>query len=360
MPLRINYTSNSGTSRWITISLVALLLASAAFAGWAIYTTQFNKEKPKSIGGLNGITAPEPPEFRCPLDGSQVATQGETTRRPVLVQVDNAPAARPQSGLSQADIVYEAMAEGDVTRFSAIFSCREVDTVGPVRSARLINLELVPEYTALLSNSGSSMGVSAELEAAALPNINHPSYPDAYVRVEDRIAPHNLMTSTTSIRSAAAGAGIPVEYKVDMLTFKEDSPAPSVSRIGIPYSGIVDVSYSYDPGTNAWLRSISGEAHIDALTGAQIAPKNVLVQYVTISESSIEEDAGGNMGLIFNLKGTGRVQIFRDGQMVEGAWQRNGDTDVTQYLDAAGKPIPLNRGLTFIQLVPVDFQVSVG
>lgn len=355
------YSSDSGSSRrWIAIILIIILVAAAGFAGFAFYIASKSPEPARTAGSFTGPTLPPPPEYRCPLDGSKVTSFAATGKRPVLVQVDNAPAARPQSGLSMADIVYEAMAEGDVTRFSAIFACREVDAVGPVRSARLINLELVPEYTALLSNSGSSGGTSEALEAAALPNINHPSYPDAYWRVDDRVAPHDMMTSTAGIRAAAESAGIPGTYKVTPLIFKDDSPAPSVTGIGIPYSGIVDVDYSYDPGTNSWLRSISGEPHIDALTGTQIAPKNVIIQYVSISESSIEEDAGGNMGLIFGLQGSGRVQVFRDGQLTEGTWERKDDSEITRYLDASGIAIPLNRGQTFVQLVPVGFQPGIS
>lgn len=355
------YSSESSSSRrWIAIILIIVLVAAAAFAGVAFYLANKGPEPAKTAGTFTGPVTPPPPEYNCPLDGTKVTSFAATEKRPVLVQVDNAPAARPQSGLSQADIVYEAMAEGDVTRFSAIFACREVDAIGPVRSARLINLELVPEYTALLSNSGSSRGTSDALEAAALPNINDPSYPQAYWRVDDRAAPHDMMTSTSNIRNAAESVGIPATYKVTPLLFKDDAPAPAVTSIGVPYSGIADVSYRYDPGSNSWQRFIGGEPHIDSLNGAQISPKNVVIQYVNISDSDIEEDAGGNMGLIFGLQGTGRVQVFRDGQMVEGTWERTGESSVTWYLDASGKPIPLNRGLTFVQLVPVGFQPSVS
>ena len=102
MPPRINYTSNKGASRWITISLVALVLVAAGFAAWAFYTTQYNQEKSRSVVGLtNTLELPPPPQYSCPLDGTIVTSQAETSRRPIVVQVDNAPQARPQSGLSQ-------------------------------------------------------------------------------------------------------------------------------------------------------------------------------------------------------------------------------------------------------------------
>ncbi|MFA6000810.1 MAG: DUF3048 domain-containing protein [Thermoleophilia bacterium] len=338
------------------------MLASVSFLIWAIYNSRKSPERYSSLAGITSTTSmPGPPEFYCPLDGTPLRDRASTMRRPIVVQIDNAPAARNQSGLSQADIVYEAMAEGEVTRFSAIFDCRDADVVGPVRSARLINIQLVPEYQALLSNSGSSAGVTAELEGRPdIPNINHNSYSDAYWRAADRVGPHDLMTSTSNLRAAAVGAGFADTSDLVPLTFKDDTPAPAITTISIPYSGIVQTGYTYDAGTNSWLRSIGGEAHIDTLTGRQIAAKNVIIQYVSINESSIEEDVGGNRGLEFGLTGSGKALIFRDGQVITATWTRAALNQMTLYTDAAGLPVPLNRGLTFIQLVQPDFQASWG
>ena len=355
-------SSPSSLYKWITIILIVLLLSAVAFLAWAIYSTRKSPESYSSVSGVTSKTAmPGPPEYYCPLDGTPLRSRAATMRRPIMVQVDNAPAARNQSGLSQADIVYEAMAEGDVTRFSAIFDCREAEVIGPVRSARLINISLVPEYQALLSNSGASAGTTAELEARPdIHNINHNNFPDAYWRTDDRFAPHNLMTSTSKIREAAAGAGFTDIVSLTPLVFKDDTPAPAVSNISIPYSGVVQTSYRYDAGTNSWLRFINGEPHIDTLTGSQIAPKNVIIQYVTILETDIEEDVGGNRGLEFGLTGTGQAIIFRDGQAIPVTWSRPALNNMTSYADAAGNPVPLNRGETFIQLVQPDFQAGWG
>jgi len=355
-------SSTSSRNRWITIILIVLLMTAVSFLIWAIYSS---RKAPERFSTLTGITAttpmPGPPEFYCPLDGSALSNRAATTRRPIIVQIDNAPEARNQSGLSQADIVYEAMAEGDVTRFSAVFDCHDADVVGPVRSARLINIQLVPEYQALLSNSGSSAGVTAELEARSdIPNINHYSYGDAYWRAADRVGPHDLMTSTSNLRAAAVGAGFADTANLVPLTFKDDTPAPAISTISIPYSGIVQTGYTYDAGSNSWLRSIGGEAHIDTLTGKQIAAKNVIIQYVSVNESNIEEDVGGNRSLEFELTGSGKALIFRDGQVITAIWKRVALNQMTTYTDAAGQPVPLNRGLTFIQLVQPEFQASWG
>jgi len=164
------------------------------------------------------------------------------------------------------------------------------------------------------------------------------------------------MTSTAGMRNAAAGAGHEITASLKPLTFKEDSPAPVISSISVPYSAIVDVSYSYDPASNSWLRFIGGDEHIDVATGLQLAPKNVVIQFVEGHESNIIEDEGGNYSMEYSLTGTGRALVFLDGQVIEGTWTRPDRSNVTQYVDATGKTIALNRGQTFVQVVPTGFQ----
>ena len=361
----MNFRSSRGASRWVIINIISWSLVLILFLGWLIYATQFNKEHFRRVGDIlrGEVSSPSPPTYQCPLDGTKLtqSNRSQSIIRPVVVQIDNAPGARPQSGLGEADIVYEAMAEGDITRFSAIFACHEADVVGPVRSARLIDLELVPEYQALLANSGSSQGVTAELEAdSEIPNIVEAGYPQAFYRVFDREAPHNLMSSTQKIRDAAAGAGFPVEASVPSLTFKDDSPAPDVQRVRLYYSSFDDVSYRYDAGTNSWLRSVQGDPHIDSLTGEQLQVRNVIIQYVNMSESDIVEDVNGVMGLSFQLTGSGKVQVLRDGNLFDGTWKRDSRSSVTTYQDSSGKTIALNRGLTFVQVVPVGFRPDIS
>ncbi len=360
-PINKYSSKDSSPRRWIIIIiLIVILVAAAGFAGYAWYTSQKNGDHTTFVDGFTGPKAPPALHYYCPLDGTEVPNRAAATVRPIVFQVDNAPAARNQAGLSKADIVYEAMAEGDVTRFSAVFACHEADVVGPIRSARLIDLELVPEYQALLSNSGSSEEVTAALEAAPdVPNINDNGFHDiAFWRADDRIAPHDLMSSTLGVRKAAASVDHGLTASLASLTFKEDSPAPAVNIISVPYSAVVDVGYTYDPASNGWLRFNGGAAHMDAETGRQLAPKNVIIQFVPSHESDIVEDAGGNRGVEYTLTGSGKALVFRDGQLIQGTWSRANRGDVTQYFDASNKPIALNRGLTFVQLVDTNFQAS--
>ncbi len=355
------YNSERSSSRkWVLIILIIILVAAAAFAGFTFWYSRQGPDQARLAAGFTGPVPPPPPQYNCPLDGTIVTNRAAASQRPIVVQVDNAPAAREQAGLSKADIVYEAMAEGDVTRFSAIFACHEAATVGPVRSARLIDLELAPEYNAILADSGSSEGVTARLESTPdIPNINDNGFHDiAYWRTDDRVAPHNLMTSTTGIRRGAESIGQPVTAFLPSLAFKDDAPAPAVSTITVPYSSWAAVNYKYDAATNSWLRFHGSEANMDAQAGVQIAPKNVIIQFVPSMQSDIVEDVGGAHGMEYTLTGTGKVLIFRDGQVIQGVWSRPSRSDVTQYYDATNKPIPLNRGLTFVQIVDTSFQPS--
>jgi hypothetical protein len=353
----------------LVIGATLLLLGSLGFVGWAVYDSmQKNEPTPlvtESVAETHttrSVPATPPPPGReaqgCPLDGTEMeASAEETTRAPVIVQIDNAPAARPQEGISKADIVYEALAEGDVTRYSAIFQCHDAEVVGPVRSARLVDLELVPQYQALLADSGASTGVTNELDAdPTIPNISQPNYPGAYWRTSDRYMPHNMMTTTEGIRQAAESSGYDITADLEGFPFKDAGQSGGqVTSISIPYSSWADVSYSYDPGSNGWRRSIGGEADIDALTEEQITPMNVIVQFVPSYASDIVEDSGGNLGLIFDLTGSGRALIFRDGNVIDGQWERPSSGAMTTFSDGAGREVKLNRGQTWIQLVPTNF-----
>lgn len=364
-------SSNSGFSQIIlVVGSAILLLASLIFVGWAIYDSQRDRELPPvdTVADIDkgeddaSLPPPDPPPDRsyyCPLDGTEFSNRDDTERRPVMVQIDNAPAARPQSGLSRADVVYEAMAEGEVTRYSAIFGCRDAEVVGPVRSARLINLELVPEYQALLANSGASDGVNGALDADPdIPNISQPRYPGSYWRTYDRAAPHDMMTSTELIREAAEAAGYETSVSLAGQPFKKGTVSTgAITSISVSYSTWADVSYRLDTGSNSWLRFIGGAADIDALTDEQISPSNVIIQYVDSYESDILEDAA-NYGLIFELTGSGAALVFRDGEVVNATWERPSASSETSYFDSRGRQIQLNRGLTWIQLVPTGFTAA--
>ena len=354
-------------NRWITISLVFVLVLAIAFVAWAVRRSR--QQPPAKVATVVAETTatappPQPLTYNCPLDGSQTTDRSATMNRPLVIQIDNAPAARPQSGLSQADFVYEEMAEGQITRYNAVFACHEAGTVGPVRSARLIDLELTPEYQALLVDSGSSQGTTARLNAASadVPNMTDSTLSDAFHRVSDRYAPHNLMTGTAALRKAAAAAGLSVQVELTGPQFKGDSPPAqaAITKISVPYSPWADVSFSYDPGSNSWLRSVDGEPQKDAAKGKQLSPKNVIIQYVQVTTSDIVEDASGERGLDFTMTGSGRVLIFRDGQVISGQWQRPSKHDITTYVDASGRPIPLDVGQTWVEVVPTDFQASWG
>jgi hypothetical protein len=309
-----------------------------------------------------------------PFTGLPVTDTNRLNRRPVLVKVANTSEIRPQSGLGQADVVVEHYAEGGITRFTALFLANAPIRVGSVRSCRLIDIELAPIFGASLTCSGTSAGVRPFLLASTFifptgsadDGIGFVSDFGPYecetcpmFRVDDRPMPHNLFANTANIWSELDNRkqNTATEFK----SWIFDSVVPvagiTVTSVALPYlSG--EVEWTYDEATGKWLRSISGEPHKDADNDQQLRAANVLVVYAQHEYTSIIEDANGSRTIRVWLWGTGKVNLYRDGKIYAGTWERPQDSSYIFNLhDANGNPLVMKPGNTWIQIVPEDFQV---
>ncbi|HET9016319.1 MAG TPA: DUF3048 domain-containing protein [Thermomicrobiaceae bacterium] len=293
---------------------------------------------------------PTPVAYRT-LTGAPAATPPP---RPIAVQIDNAPGARPQTGLVDADVVYEWPTEAQLTRFTALYQTRAPTVVGPVRSARLIDLQIIPAHDAILAYSGAATEVEALLARAHLDRLQvDVDAAAASWRSTDRYAPYNLYTSIQGLRGVVARHGWATPSTAQPFVFGPAAPGGSVSGgVDIPYAtGAVD--FSYDPATRTYPRSVDGAPHRDAATGQQIAPRNVVVLFTTFTPTSIIEDVAGDRSLDVSLQGSGTAWVFRDGRRYVARWQRSGLTDTLHFVDATtGQPVPLAEGQTWICLVP--------
>lgn len=294
---------------------------------------------------------PTPVAYRSTLTGQPMA---EPPPRPIAVQIDNAPEARPQTGLTAADLVYETPTEAQVTRFTAFYQTTAPDTVGPVRSARLIDLEIVPEHDAMLAYSGAATEVEAWLAQAGL-DLLHVEWNAAAAgfRSAARPAPHNLYTSIPALREVAGGFEWERPTSAPSLAF---GPAPEgghpASGVTIPYA-VGGADFTYNPATNSYDRVMGGVPHNDAVTGEQISPRNVVVLDAIFTQTGIVEDIYGSLSLLVELQGSGTASIFRDGQQYDVEWHRPTLTDVLTFTDpATGQAVPLGEGQTWIALVP--------
>ncbi len=196
-------------------------------------------------------TVPKPPQPpKWPLTGLP-GDKTSLVRRALSIKIENSPDARPQMGLNSADVVYETIAEGGITRFNAIFQSKIPDRVGPVRSARLSDLWIVPQYNAIFFFSGASGSVNAAVRQAGLPNMSEDagvSFP--YTRVSFRVMPHNLYMSPKKGYEEAKKRGYKITGAPSPLAFEKKVSAtatPTATNIVIPFSAANTSKWQYDP-----------------------------------------------------------------------------------------------------------------
>ncbi len=305
------------------------------------------------------------PEGVNPLTGLLVEDPDNLNRRPVLVKISNwPPVVRPQSGLGQADHVWEILVEGGVTRFAAIFLAQEVDHLGPVRSARLSDLPLVRYYSAIYGYSGAAQGtldrIRADLFVAQSAIGGGPCPPYCRFPQPGLAFEHTLYTTTAALHQAAAEEGM-VDQAVDLsgLAFQEEVPAG-----GIPTPGFAlhyrqtTVNWEYDAASGLWWRSQDGEPQLDANTGEPLSAANVVVFEAShIEQDPVRENYWGTANYAFEvrLEGEGRAVLFRDGRYFEGRWVRPAADDRIQFRDQRDDLLPFKPGNTWFQLVPASW-----
>ena len=269
------------------------------------------------------------------------------------VVIENHPDARPQSGLDKASIVYETLAEGGITRFLAIFQENEASEIGPVRSVRIYFLDWVLEYDALFAHVGGNASGLDQIGPLGIQDINQFWNSGYFWRDNSRYAPHNVYTTTDKLRVAGEKAGYPTTSNFAGHTFKEDKKLeerPQSAQFTVGFSGgSFDPTYIYDRNTNTWLRSQVGVPFKEKITGVQIAPKNVIVEFAnfsyTINYKGEQTTRIGNVG-------SGRALFYIDGGQIEGVWQKASKNAKTIFTDTLGNEIKLNPGQTWIEVVP--------
>jgi hypothetical protein len=303
---------------------------------------------------------------RNPLTGEIITDPAILQRRPIAIKISNAPAkyTRPQSGLGQADIVYEHVTEGSLTRFTAVIYGQTPTNIGPIRSARLIDLEIPPMYDAALAYSGSSIGVSKRLFS---PDFSEPiirPHEKGYYRTgENKPYEHTLYAHPTGLWSALDERGQNyAPYLSPLMTFSEDLPdggaTADVARVR--YKNWTDIEWRFDPDSLRYYRWVDGEEHIDANSGEQISAANVVMLFVPHRfDDSICEQQSGSSCLAYSveiqLSGLGAAILLRGGQQYEVFWRRYNQREMINLADANGDLVPLQVGNTWYQVIPLDY-----
>ncbi|MBU1118453.1 DUF3048 domain-containing protein [Patescibacteria group bacterium] len=291
-------------------------------------------------------------------DGVLVDSELEANKYPVAIMIENLSSVRPQSGLSVANIVYETLAEGGITRFMAIFAGDAAKEIHPVRSARPYYLEWVQEYKALYGHAGGSPQALEAISGLGVHDLNALSNDGKYFWRGPGSAPHNLYTSTTLIERAVRDKGL-LEEEADFEPWlfadaKSSSDRPDEEkRIELDFSnGNYNVRYTYDHENNCYKRYHVATEHIDREDGEQLCPTNVVVQIVPP-----EISAGEKGRIALDVTGEGDVIVFNNGEVAKGTWKKEDRDARTKFLDEEGNEIPLARGQVWIEVIPNDKRV---
>lgn len=317
------------------------------------------------------VPAPTPtPVVRWPLTGFVAPDPGATKRRPLNVRLPNDSTARPQQGLAKADIVYELIVEGGITRYAAIFHSRDSNAVGPVRSYRFSDLHITQLLRGALVASGASIeetdAVTTSINAQNMISVDAVRDGTAYYRVRGRPAPNNLFADLEAAREAvnrAGGAGpVDVPAMKFLATVEHDPTAGGfigsvpATTVTIPFQR-QPATFTWDEGSKGYRRAQAGVRTVDPDGSVAVLARNVIVMHTNIWLTSVVQDIFGSLGLDYRMTGGGGASVFRDGRRQDGTWKRDGPLDQFTFFDQAGNEISLSPGQSWIHFVYPDWAV---
>ncbi len=336
--------------RKIITVLTTLLLISGGIAV-AASSQLFGQAQPElNITKKKVVPPPAPTTVASPLTGVQV-TPAEATRTVTGIMIENSPDARPQSGLAEAGVVFEAIAEGGITRFITLFQEARPSYVGPVRSLRPYYIDFAGQFDAPIAHAGGSPEALAQIRNGGK-DLDQFANSGSFWRISSRFAPHNVYTSFDKIDALNSSKGYTTSSVKPWARKKEKKLAtPTASTINFNISSsLYNSVFSYDAATNSYARAQGGEAHMSTTsesdgTGTQIKPKVVIGLVVPYSIV----DSSGHSG--YDINGSGTGYIFQDGGVTQVNWAKAGRSEKLEFTDTAGTVIPLNPGQTWVTLL---------
>lgn len=360
-----------------------------------------NYKAPINNNGTNVDTG-EPKTEECPLNGELLTKTQKAKwekRRPLGIMVENHEDARPQSGLSSADVIYEAVAEGGITRFLAIFYCKDASHVGPVRSARIYFVNMLEEYGndplyahvgGAHCNEETGSGCDNGAKADAIGRIRKlgwyayndldqfgvpfPYYWRDYERLPNRATEHTVYTSTSKLWDYALqkrklsdvdekGIAWNADYKQRIFIDGKPSSTPKATLISFPFwdnREKYNVTWVYDKTTNTYKRMHGTEDHLDKNTNKAIRSSNVVILYM--DESPANDGYDGGQHLLYGTIGDGKALIFQNETVISGTWKKTDYPDRLIVINEDGEEVPFVRGQIFYEILPtgntVDYSVA--
>ncbi len=331
------------------------MLATAGLAGLVLSACSSTPVRHDAAAKLKPTTTTSTvPAPACPLTGLP-APGGAVPQRPAMaVKIDNYPAGRPQSGLDKADIVFEEPVEGGITRYAAVFQCQDVALVGPVRSARNIDIGILGQLgNPLLAHVGGINPVLANINASPIVNVDLGASDSLMIHPPNHVPPDADYTSSAIVYGTHPTMTTPPQ---PLFTYSAATPpgGSPLSLLHIDFSGTSNVTWKWNPKTGTFQRYYNYLTPDMLADGVQNQAANVVVQYVQISYGPWAENSGGGLEVQADLypNASGTAVVYRNGYAIPATWHRTSLGSPTQFVNAYGVPIPLAPGQTWVELVP--------
>ena len=344
---------SNGTRMFIIVLIILIIVAAMLFA---LKLLGEDNSTQTANTNINSNTVNEEPQVAMPktLSGSS---------RPIAVMIDNHIDALPQAGLKEADIVYEMIVEGGETRLMLILQDEDLTQIGPIRSSRHYFLDYALENDAIYVHYGWSPQAESDISTLGVDFINGIyESSTAFWRVTEKYAPHNVVTSTENIMNIAERKGYrtttdqdPVlNYVVSEVNLEDGDVATEVT---IPYSDYNEVEYVYDEDLKEYVRYSRGEKQEDWTTGEDITTKNIIIEF---AENTTLNDGSGKGRQTLDNIGELEGYYITNGRAIPITCTKDSRADQTIYRDLEGNEIEVNDGKTFIQICPIDADVTFG
>jgi hypothetical protein len=335
--------------RTLTLTTIAVFGLVAAACGGG--ETTVSEEVATTMAPVETTVVEQGPIY--PLLGTEATDEAVLARPAMVVKIDNHPKARPQMGLNEADIVFEENVE-KLTRFAAVFHSEGSDPVGPIRSGRFQDINLLGSLNQpLFVWSGGNEKVTNAIRKSDLVDLSYTvaNKDGGFARDSERPAPHNLIAETTKLWTLAPAGSVAPQKQFEYRTESDANASTSEAVDGLRLSmDGVKVQWTWSTETNEWLRLQDGTPHVDA-NDEQISVPNVIV---------LEVEYSNTYSPTSKTVGSGKAYVFTNGVVYVGSWERTDRLGVYVIRDSAGAPIKLTPGQTFIQVARADKLAVIG
>ncbi|WP_165916165.1 DUF3048 domain-containing protein [Marinisporobacter balticus] len=321
---------------------------------------ELEKNKPTNIEIVDSKETNEKPEkvkkvgVPSPISG-MYAKEENIHKRPFAVMFDNQSKARPQAGLDQAEIVYEILAEGNITRYMAIFLTNEPNLIGPVRSARPYFLDKAMEFDALYVHDGGSPQALKDIKNLKIGDISAQSRgKDIFWRKNHKVRPHNEYTNAAAIRKAAMQSHYRENVDFDTYIFNDEDQkngGSSLTYVKMPYSKTYKPNFKYNEEDGLYYRYINKEPHLDEGSKNHLTAKNIIIQK---AQTKVIDNEGRRE---INLVGKGEGLFITKGEICKVTWEKKSRRAITRFFYEDGEEIKFNPGITWMEVIPSNFEL---